>query len=442
MNRQGGQTMSMFLDQVTIDVKAGKGGDGMVAFRREKYVPDGGPAGGDGGRGGDVVFIVDEGLRTLMDFRFNRHFKAKPGENGMSKGMHGRGASDLYVSVPPGTTVKDAETGKIIGDLLEHEQTLIVAKGGRGGRGNIRFASPRNPAPEIAENGEPGQERKLELELKVLADVGLVGFPSVGKSTLLSIVSKARPKIGAYHFTTLVPNLGMVTIHDGRSFVMADLPGLIEGASLGVGLGTQFLRHIERTRVLLHVIDMSGMEGRDPFEDYEAINHELETYNLRLLERPQIIVANKMDMPDAEENLKNFKEKLANEGKLEEVQIFPISCLSQKGLEPLLREAANLLETTPEFPLYEEAELEETIQYEFHEDAAEFEITRDADAVWVLSGPKIERLFSMTNFSTDENIMRFARQLRSMGVDAALRERGAKGGDLVRIENFEFEFVE
>ena len=291
--------MSMFLDQVTIDVKAGKGGDGMVAFRREKYVPDGGPAGGDGGRGGDVILIVDEGLRTLMDFRFNRHFKAQPGENGMSKGMHGRGSEDTYVKVPQGTTVRDAETGALLGDLIENGQTLVVAKGGRGGRGNIRFASPRNPAPEIAENGEPGQERKIELELKVLADVGLVGFPSVGKSTLLSVISSARPTIGAYHFTTLVPNLGMVTTSDGRSFAAADLPGLIEGASQGVGLGTQFLRHIERTRVILHVIDMSGMEGRDPYEDYLAINKELSTYNLRLLERPQIIVANKMDMPDA-----------------------------------------------------------------------------------------------------------------------------------------------
>ena len=246
--------MSMFLDQVTINVKAGSGGNGMVAFRREKYVPDGGPAGGDGGDGGDIVFVVDEGLRTLLDFRFTRHFKAQEGEKGMSKGMHGRGAGDTIIKVPPGTTIKDTDSGMVLGDLVYHDQELVVAKGGRGGRGNIRFASARNPAPEIAENGEPGQERNLELELKVLADVGLVGFPSVGKSTILSIVSKARPKIGAYHFTTLVPNLGMVQAEDGRSFVMADLPGLIEGASQGIGLGTQFLRHIERTRVILHVI--------------------------------------------------------------------------------------------------------------------------------------------------------------------------------------------
>ncbi|HGF7675636.1 TPA: GTPase ObgE [Enterococcus faecium] len=437
--------MSMFLDQVTIDVKAGKGGDGMVAFRREKYVPDGGPAGGDGGRGGDVILIVDEGLRTLMDFRFNRHFKAQPGENGMSKGMHGRGSEDTYVKVPQGTTVRDAETGAFLGDLIENGQTLVVAKGGRGGRGNIRFASPRNPAPEIAENGEPGQERKIELELKVLADVGLVGFPSVGKSTLLSVISSARPKIGAYHFTTLVPNLGMVTTSDGRSFAAADLPGLIEGASQGVGLGTQFLRHIERTRVILHVIDMSGMEGRDPYEDYLAINKELSTYNLRLLERPQIIVANKMDMPDAQENLVKFEEQLNKEKEDEfadDIPVFPISGVTRQGLDALLNATADLLEVTPEFPLYEEELEEETVHYGFNPEGPEFQIDRDSDATWILSGEKIEKLFQMTNFDHDETVMRFARQLRGMGVDEALRARGAKDGDLVRIGEFEFEFVE
>ncbi|MBD9904047.1 GTPase ObgE [Enterococcus faecium] len=428
-----------------MDVKAGKGGDGMVAFRREKYVPDGGPAGGDGGRGGDVILIVDEGLRTLMDFRFNRHFKAQPGENGMSKGMHGRGSEDTYVKVPQGTTVRDAETGALLGDLIENGQTLVVAKGGRGGRGNIRFASPRNPAPEIAENGEPGQERKIELELKVLADVGLVGFPSVGKSTLLSVISSARPKIGAYHFTTLVPNLGMVTTSDGRSFAAADLPGLIEGASQGVGLGTQFLRHIERTRVILHVIDMSGMEGRDPYEDYLAINKELSTYNLRLLERPQIIVANKMDMPDAPENLVKFKEQLNKEKEDEfadDIPVFPISGVTRQGLDALLNATADLLEVTPEFPLYEEELEEETVHYGFNPEGPEFQIDRDSDATWILSGEKIEKLFQMTNFDHDETVMRFARQLRGMGVDEALRARGAKDGDLVRIGEFEFEFVE
>lgn len=437
--------MSMFLDQVTIDVKAGKGGDGMVAFRREKYVPDGGPAGGDGGHGGDVVLIVDEGLRTLMDFRFNRHFKAQPGENGMSKGMHGRGSDDTYIKVPQGTTVRDADTGALLGDLIEQGQTLVIAKGGRGGRGNTRFASPKNPAPELAENGEPGQERKIELELKVLADVGLVGFPSVGKSTLLSVISSARPKIGAYHFTTLVPNLGMVTTSDGRSFAVADLPGLIEGASQGVGLGTQFLRHIERTRVILHVVDMSGMEGRDPYEDYLAINHELSTHNLRLLERPQIIVANKMDMPDAEENLAAFKEKLAQEQADEFAEgpmIFPISGVTRKGIDRLLNATADLIEVTPEFLLYDEEIEEDIVQYGFKSDEPVFQIDREPDATWVLTGDKIEKLFQMTNFDHDETVMRFARQLRGLGVDEALRARGAKDGDIVRIGNFEFEFVE
>lgn len=435
--------MSMFLDQVTIDVKAGKGGDGMVAFRREKYVPDGGPAGGDGGRGGDVIFVVDEGLRTLMDFRFNKHFRAKPGENGMRKGMHGRGADDLIVPIPPGTTIREAETGRLLGDLVEHGEQLVVAKGGRGGRGNIRFATPSNPAPEISENGEPGEEFRLELELKVLADVGLVGFPSVGKSTLLSIVSKAKPKIGDYHFTTLAPNLGMVTVKDGRSFAMADLPGLIEGASQGVGLGTQFLRHIERTRVILHVIDMSAMEGRDPFEDYLAINQELEAHNLRLLERPQIIVANKMDMPDAEENLVAFKKELAAYHDGDMPIVFAISGVTHQGVEVLLQKTADLIESTPEFPLYdEEQQVEESVTYEFKPNEREFDVTRDPDGTWVLSGEKLEKLFVMTNFDRDESVMRFARQLRGMGVDEELRSRGAVDGDLVRIEEFVFEFVD
>lgn len=433
--------MSMFLDQVKVNVKAGNGGNGMVAFRREKYVPDGGPAGGDGGIGGDVIFVVDEGLRTLMDFRYNRHFRAEHGENGMSKGMHGRGAKALFVKVPPGTVVKDAETGQMLADLVDHGQEAIVAKGGRGGRGNIRFASPRNPAPEIAENGEPGDEKEIELELKVLADVGLVGFPSVGKSTLLSVVSQARPKIGAYHFTTLVPNLGMVQTDDGRSFVLADMPGLIEGASQGVGLGIEFLRHIERTRVLLHVIDMSGVEGRDPVDDYYTINKELEQYDLKLRERPQLVVANKMDMPDSEENLKTFREEMEKSG--EEVEIFEISALTRKGLNQVMSRTADLLETAPEFPLYEEETgEEERVLYKFTPENREFMITRDPDGTWVISGDKVVKLYQMTNFQFDESVMRFSRQLRGMGIDEALRDKGAKNGDTVRLDNFEFEFVE
>ncbi|TLQ08306.1 GTPase ObgE [Marinilactibacillus psychrotolerans] len=431
----------MFLDQVTVNVKAGNGGDGMVAFRREKYVPDGGPAGGDGGTGGNIIFVVDEGLRTLMDFRYNRHFKAKNGENGMSKGMHGRGAKDLFVKVPPGTIVKNAETGQLYADLVSHGQEAVIAKGGRGGRGNIRFATPRNPAPEIAENGEPGEEKEIELELKVLADVGLIGFPSVGKSTLLSVVSAARPKIGAYHFTTIVPNLGMVETEDGRSFVLADMPGLIEGASQGVGLGIEFLRHIERTRVLLHVIDMSGIEGRVPIDDYDTINNELREYDLKLRERPQLVIANKMDMPDSQKNLAEFKEKIEESG--EKIEIFEVSAISQKGLTAVLTRTADLLESTPEFPLYdEETNEEERVLYKHTPSTDHFNILREPDGTWVLTGQKLEKLYKMTNFAHDESVMRFARQIRGMGIDEALRNKGAKNGDIVRIDSFEFEFVE
>ncbi|WP_417899441.1 GTPase ObgE [Bacillus haimaensis] len=427
----------MFVDQVKIYVKGGDGGNGMVAFRREKYVPDGGPAGGDGGKGADVILQVEEGLRTLMDFRYKRHFKANRGEHGMSKNQHGRNSESMIVKVPPGTVVMDDDTKETLADLTEHGQQYVVAKGGRGGRGNTRFATPRNPAPEVAENGEPGQERYVVLELKVLADVGLVGFPSVGKSTLLSVVSAAKPKIAEYHFTTIVPNLGVVETEDGRSFVMADLPGLIEGAHQGVGLGHQFLRHIERTRVIIHVVDMGGLEGRDPYEDYVTINEELKEYNMRLTERAQIVVANKMDMPDAEENLATFKEKLDDD-----VKVFPISALTRSGLRDLLYAVADELEHAPEYPLYEEEAIEQRVVYKHEKEEKGFRITRDPDGAYVLSGAEIEKLFVMTNFNHEESIKRFARQLRGMGVDEALRERGAEDGDLVRLLEYEFEFVE
>lgn len=429
----------MFVDQVKIYVKGGDGGDGMVAFRREKYVPKGGPAGGDGGQGANVIFLVEEGLRTLMDFRYQRHFKAPKGENGMSKNQHGRGASDMIVKVPPGTVVKDEATGEVIADLTEHGQQAVIAKGGRGGRGNSRFATPSNPAPELSEKGEPGQEKNIIMELKLLADVGLVGFPSVGKSTLLSVVSAAKPKIAEYHFTTIAPNLGMVETEDNRTFVMADLPGLIEGAHEGVGLGHQFLRHIERTRVIVHVVDMSALEGRDPYEDYVTINNELKEYNLRLTERPQVVVANKMDMPDSEENLKKFMEQVGDD-----VKVFPASAISRQGLKELLYTVADLVESTPEFPL-QEAEKDETINRVLykHEDAgSKFEITRESDGSFVISGDSLERLFKMTDFSREESIRRFARQMRAMGIDDALREKGAKNGDTVKIIEFEFDFVE
>jgi len=428
---------AMFVDQVKIYVKGGDGGNGMVAFRREKYVPKGGPAGGDGGKGGDVVFVVDEGLRTLMDFRYQRHFKAPRGENGMSKNMHGKNAEDLVVKVPPGTVVIDDDTKEVIADLTEHGQRVVVARGGRGGRGNARFATAKNPAPEIAEKGEPGEERYLVLELKLLADVGLVGFPSVGKSTLLSVVSSAKPKIADYHFTTIVPNLGVVETEDQRSFVMADLPGLIKGAHQGAGLGLQFLRHIERTKVIVHVIDMAAVEGRDPYEDFLTINEELARYKMRLTERPMIIAANKMDLPNAEANLRDFKKRLK-----EDLPVFPISAATKQGIRELLFAVADLLEKTPEFPLLEGEPSANRVVYKHRPEEEGFTITRDPDGAFVIKGKKIEKLFKMTDFSREEAVKRFARQLRSMGVDDALRKRGAKDGDTVRLLDYEFEFVE
>lgn len=430
----------MFVDQVKIDVKAGKGGDGAVAFRREKFVPLGGPAGGDGGRGGSVILVVDEGLRTLMDFRYRHHFKANSGGNGQNKQMYGRGAEDTFVQVPPGTTVRDAQTNELLGDLTKDGQQLVVAKGGRGGRGNMHFANARNSAPEVAENGEPGEERSIQLELKVLADVGLVGFPSVGKSTLLSVVTSAKPKIASYQFTTLVPNLGMVQLDDGRDFVLADLPGLIEGASDGVGLGIQFLRHVERTRVVLHLVEMDNQTGRDPFEDYQQINHELETYDPKILERPQVIVATKMDLPGSAELLAEFKQKLAAAGDSHE--IFEISSITHQGVQPLMNKTADLLAETTEFPMGDVEEVQTQKLYQYQPEAPAFNIEQDEYGTFIVSGDKVEKLFKMSNLDHQDGIMRFARQLRSMGIDDALRESGAHDGDLVAIDNFTFEFVE
>ncbi len=427
----------MFVDQVKVYVKGGDGGNGMMAFRREKYVPNGGPAGGDGGHGGNVVFKVQEGLRTLMDFRYQHHFKAPRGEHGGSKNQHGRNAEDMIIEVPPGTVVYDLETDQKLADLTYNGQQATIAKGGRGGRGNSRFATAANPAPHHAENGEPGEEREIRIELKLLADVGLVGFPSVGKSTLLSVISAAKPKIADYHFTTLSPNLGVVSLNED-SFVVADLPGLIEGAHLGQGLGHQFLRHIERTRVIIHVIDMASTEGRDPYDDYEKINEELRQYGYRLTERPQVVAANKMDMPGAEEHLKAFRAKVDPE-----VTIFPVSALSRDGLQPLLRTVGTLLKTTPEFPIGAEPEEDQkgTVLIKA-ERILPFRISREDDGAYVISGDEIEKLFKMTDFNRDESIQRFARKLRGMGIDDALRERGAEDGDPVRILDFEFEFVE
>ena len=421
-----------FIDRVKIYVQAGTGGNGTVAFRREAHVPKGGPSGGDGGRGGSVIFVATNSLSTLLDLRYYREYKAQNGEKGHAKKMHGADADDLVIRVPVGTCVYDEDTGNIIADLTKDGQRAVIAKGGRGGRGNARFASSRNPAPKICENGEPGEKFNLRVELKLLADVGLVGFPSVGKSTLLSVVSKARPQIADYHFTTIVPNLGVVQVKDGRSFVMADLPGLIEGASQGKGLGHQFLRHIERCRVIVHIIDMSGSEGRDPYEDYVTINKELGEYEYRLLERPQIIVANKMDGEEAEENLKKFKEKLGDQ------KVFPIIAPIHEGIDAVLYAVADALETAPDF--FNQEEEQESVLYTYKEDEKPFTIHNKGNGVWEVTGKKVERLVQMASFTTDDGFQRFALQIRNMGIDDALREAGCEDGDTVRLYDFEFEF--
>ncbi|MBS1007583.1 GTPase ObgE [Leuconostoc suionicum] len=437
-----------FVDQAQIEVKAGKGGDGIVSFRHEKFVAMGGPFGGDGGHGGSIIFKVDEGLRTLMDFRYNRHFKAQPGGNGGTKGMTGASADNRVVKVPQGTTVSDADTGEVLADMLENGQELVVAKGGRGGRGNIHFATPANPAPELSENGEPGQIRNLKLELKVLADVGLVGFPSAGKSTLLSVVSNAKPKVAAYHFTTLSPNIGMVRLDDDRDFVMADLPGLIEGASQGIGLGFQFLRHVERTKVILHLVDMSGIEGTDPYTQYRKILDELQQYDETILNRPQIVVPTKMDMPDSEENLAQFRKEIATDSGLPiQPEIVPISSITRDGVKDLMRLTADMLATAPAPESYRPETQKDASEksYTFKPETHDFTVEWIEDEErWLLSGAEIEKLFLMTNIQRDATIMRFARQLRHMGVDDKLREAGAKDGDDVRINNsdFVFEFSE
>lgn len=421
-----------FIDRVKIYVQAGTGGNGTVAFRREAHVPKGGPSGGDGGRGGSVIFVATNSLSTLLDLRYYREYKAQNGEKGHAKKMHGADADDLVIRVPVGTCVYDDDTGNIIADLTKDGQRAVIAKGGRGGRGNARFASSRNPAPKICENGEPGEKFNLRVELKLLADVGLVGFPSVGKSTLLSVVSKARPQIADYHFTTIVPNLGVVQVKDGRSFVMADLPGLIEGASQGKGLGHQFLRHIERCRVIVHIIDMSGSEGRDPYGDYVTINKELGEYEYRLLERPQIIVANKMDGDEAEENLKKFKEKLGDQ------KVFPIIAPIHEGIDAVLYAVADALETAPDF--FNQEEEQESVLYTYKEEEKPFTIHNKGNGVWEVTGKKVERLVQMASFTTDDGFQRFALQIRNMGIDDALREAGCEDGDTVRLYDFEFEF--
>ena len=421
----------MFVDEVEIKVEAGDGGDGCTAFRREKYIEMGGPFGGNGGHGGDVIFKVDEGLHTLLDLRYQKSLKGQKGENGRGKNQHGKGAEPLIVKVPQGTVVTDLDTGLIIADLSKKDQEEIIAKGGRGGRGNTAFKTQTNTAPDYSERGEEGEKKTLKIEVKMLADVGLVGLPSVGKSTIISMISRSKPKIAAYHFTTLTPNLGVTKSSDGRSFVVADLPGLIEGASEGEGLGDKFLRHIERTRVIAHVIDMSGSEMRDPYEDYLLINNELKEFDPKLLEKPQIIIANKMDLPEAKENLEKFKEKVDSE-------IFEVSAATNTGLQKVVDRLADLLDTLPINPLYDESQIESHILYKFKKEEP-FTITKEDD-VWVISGKEVERIFKMTKFNSDEAVYRFAKKLRRMGIDAKLASLGAEEGDQVRILDFYFDY--
>lgn len=422
----------MFIDEAIVELIAGSGGDGCLAFRREKYVAMGGPFGGNGGKGSDIIFKVDTGLNTLVDFKYKKIIKGHHGENGLGKGMHGKNAENIIIPVPQGTVVTDYDTNLVIADLTQPEEEFVIAKGGRGGRGNMAFATQSNPAPHYAENGEPGEKIKIKIELKLMADVGLVGMPSVGKSTFISKISASRPKIADYHFTTLKPNLGVVKTNDNRSFVVADLPGLIEGASLGHGLGDRFLKHIERTRVIAHIIDMSGYTN-DPYNDYITINKELENFDKKLLEKPQIIIANKMDMPDSKKNLEKFKQKVNK-------QIYEMSAINGEGISKILNVIADTLDNIPKKELYNSEKFESHVIYKFKEEKP-YKIKRDNNS-WIISGKQIEKLLIMSRLDTDEAVLRFSNKLRKMGIDDELKQLGAKDGDIIKILDYEFEFKE
>ena len=422
----------MFVDEVLMTIEAGTGGNGCMAYRREKYIPMGGPYGGNGGKGSDIIFKADEGLKTLIDLRYKKRIKGNNGNNGEGKNKNGSNSEDVIVKVPIGTTVKDADTGVVIADLTEQGQEAIIAYGGRGGRGNVSLSSRSNPCPSYAENGEPGEVRNVKVELRMIADVGLVGMPSVGKSTILSMISNANPKIASYHFTTLSPNLGVVKTND-NTFVVADLPGLIEGASDGAGLGHKFLKHIERTKIIAHVIDMSSYEGRDPYEDYVAIREELEKFSAKLLTKPEIIIANKMDGEKAKENLENFKKKIKSK------DIYEVTALLGEGLDAVIGKLSQMSKEIDREDLFDKAEEESYVLYKFKMEKP-FTIVRDND-VYVVKGDAIEKLFRMTNFNTEEAYERFSNKLRRMGVDEELEKMGIKDGDTVRILDFEFEWT-
>lgn len=424
----------MFVDETTIKLIAGKGGDGCTSFRREKYVPMGGPDGGNGGKGGDIIFEVDKGLKTLIDLRYKKIIKADKGVNGKGSSRNGANANDIIIKVPEGTTIYNADNGLVIADLIHDKERIVVAHGGRGGRGNKAFATHSEPAPKFSELGCPGEEVVIKCELKVLADVGLIGMPSVGKSTILSLISSAKPKIGAYHFTTLNPNLGVVELQDGRSFVMADLPGLIEGANAGAGLGHKFLRHASRARVLAHVLDMGAFEGRNPIEDYKTIRKEIEAFDDKLKLKKEIVIANKMDLEAAKENLENFQKEFPT------IPVYEVSALQQSGFAKLLIALADLLEQIPEDDLYGEEDYESYIVYKFQNEKP-YTIRND-NGVWVLEGTEIEKLFKMTRFTEDEAVLRFARKLKGMGIEEELERLGAQRGDEVQILDYVFEFKE
>lgn len=422
----------MFVDEVTMTIEAGTGGNGCMAYRREACVPMGGPFGGNGGKGSDIIFKADSGLKTLIDLKYQKKIKGKNGNNGEGKAMNGAGSDDVIIKVPMGTTVIDEETGSVIADLTRHGEEAIIAYGGRGGRGNVSLATRNNPCPSYAENGEPGEIRKVKVELRMIADVGLVGMPSVGKSTILSMISNANPKIASYHFTTLSPNLGVVKTTD-NTFVVADLPGLIEGASDGVGLGHKFLKHIERTKIIAHVIDMSAEEGRNPYEDYVAIRKELEAFSPKLLTKPEIIIANKMDGVNAKDNLQEFKNKIKTE------KIYEITAIINEGLDEVIEKLSEMTKEIERDNLFEEEKVESHVLYKFREEKP-FTITKDKD-VYVIRGEVVEKLFRMTNFNTEESYERFSNKIRRMGIDDELEKMGVKEGDIVRILDFEFEWT-
>ena len=425
----------MFADRARIIIKSGKGGDGHVSFRREKYVPDGGPDGGDGGKGGDVIFQVDEGLNTLTDYRHRRKFAAQPGQEGGKKNCHGKNGEDLILKVPEGTVIKDAESGKVIADMSGDNRRMVVLNGGRGGLGNQHFATSTMQAPKYAQPGQDAIEIEVQLELKVIADVGLVGFPNVGKSTFLSRVTNAQPKIANYHFTTLQPNLGVVDMEDGFGFVIADIPGLIEGASEGVGLGHEFLRHIERTKVMVHIVDAAGTEGRDPIADIKAINKELEAYNPELLKKPKVIAANKIDAIYGDENeiISGLKAEFEKDG----IKVFPISAVSGKGVKELLYEVKNLLAKCPKEVTVYEQEFDPALQF-FKDEP--YTIERADDAAFVVEGPKIDKMLGYTNIESEKGFLFFQKFMKEQGILKELEARGIQDGDTVRMYGHEFDY--